>query len=694
MGLLLGLTIAAPAGAQPLLRIGIHDAEPVAFLDDAGQPTGFSVEILEHIAEHERWRLEYVACSWTECLELLEAGEIDLLFPIRRTPEREARFDFTNEAMFSSWGRVFARRGSTIESVLDLNGRTIAGVQNDAFFRDLENMLERFDVQARFMRVETAAEIVDLIIERRVDAGVIENLGGHALIRGKPVEPTPIVFSPAFPYIATTKGANAEALAAIDRHLAQMRRDPDSFYYRAHEAWFVETGAPKIPVWLVWSASALGIALLVAGVFAMALRMEVRSKTSELRTQNKQLEHEMLERAQLEIQLRQSQKMEAIGTLAAGIAHDFNNVLTAIRGHTDMARSSLVDGDLPRDALAGIEEAAAQGIDVTRALLTFSRRTDATMTPVRLADVIERSLTMARSALRSHVEVEMAFSDTQEHSWIMGDQVQLQQMMLNLALNARDAMPEGGTLRISVDNQFVSANDEFSSEFALGDRIVKLTIEDDGVGMTDDVRTRIFDPFFTTKMREHGTGLGLSIVHGIVLAHHGAIDVASSPEGGTCVRITFPMTNERPIARMHNVSAPTSITSGDERSGELRASILLVEDNAQVRAILASTLRRAGHQVIPVADGAAALACVDNENTPIDLALVDIDLQEVDRIGLVRRLRTSQPGSPIIVMSGPPQSPASDGALSGVRFLPKPFEMDALLNSVRESLASARLTDH
>ncbi len=383
------------------------------------------------------------------------------------------------------------------------------------------------------------------------------------------------------------------------------------------------------------------------------------------------------ERGRLAEQLRQSQKVEAVGQLAAGIAHDFNNVLTAILGHADLAAQSLAPEHPAHTDLHMIEEAVRQATGVTKALLTFSRKVTTEKKPVNMRDVFEGAGRLFRGMLPASIEL------TQEvpHEpplWVHGDQTQLQQVVLNLVLNARDAMPNGGTLRIGLSEASPSALGDFLPEGQPPAGVVCLTVSDTGVGISDEIRSRIFDPFFTTKDRGQGTGLGLSIVLGIVREHRGRVLVHSEPGRGSTFEVLLPR-----IQQDAAVSQKAVAVCPPQGAGDL---ILLAEDNPYVRQTLAKILRSLGYQIVEAADGESLLDAYRGHQAEARLIITDVDIPRINGTECLRRLRAQQCQLPTIVITGDAEFELEVDLSDRTVLLRKPFQISELAGLVAGAL--------
>ncbi len=380
----------------------------------------------------------------------------------------------------------------------------------------------------------------------------------------------------------------------------------------------------------------------------------------------------------LEEQLRQAQKMEAVGRLAGGIAHDFNNILTSILISTDLLLPDLA-GDPRREDVLTIRNAATRAAALTQKLLAFSRKQVLAPQVLNLNHLIADMEDMLRRLLGEDVSIVMSLARDLGH--VQVDPSQLEQVIMNLAVNARDAMPQGG--RLLVETRNVDVNGEHVQPHAEGRRgpHVLLAITDDGAGMDQETMRHIFEPFFTTKAAGKGTGLGLATVHGIVNQSGGHIRVHSEPHHGTTFKIYLPRV-EAVIDKAERASVGRASTSGSE-------TILLVEDDDPVRRTAERVLRRAGYDVLAASGAGEALATVSSLGRPVDLLITDVILTDATGPELAERLLETHPGLRILFASGySDEAVARQGLITqGSPFLEKPFTVDTLLERVGEVLA-------
>lgn len=389
--------------------------------------------------------------------------------------------------------------------------------------------------------------------------------------------------------------------------------------------------------------------------------------------------HDLTERKQLEHQLLHAQKMEAVGRLAGGIAHDFNNMLTVISGYSESLMADL-EGEALQDA-EEIHRAARRSADLTRQLLAFSRR------QVLQTEVLDASALVAglESMLRPLIgeSVDLRFDLDSGACPVKSDRGQLEQAVVNLVVNARDAMPDGGRLTVQTRAVEISAG-QGESPVALSDlepgSYVVVTVADDGRGIDPDVVEHVMEPFYTTKPEGEGTGLGLPMVHGLARQCGGGLVLESEPERGTRAHIYLPVCAGEAEESLGTHAARAR--RGDARTGR----ILLVEDEETVRRLTSRTLRAAGYGVVEVDNGEAALQQVLDLGDEVDLVLSDVVMPKMSGIELVRRLRVARPGLPIVLMSGYPASSEGRPIPEDVVLLAKPFEPAALCEVVEHAL--------
>jgi signal transduction histidine kinase/CheY-like chemotaxis protein len=404
-------------------------------------------------------------------------------------------------------------------------------------------------------------------------------------------------------------------------------------------------------------------------------------------TARKQAEAQ-LRQSQAEAQLRQSQKMEAIGQLAGGVAHDFNNLLTGILGNIALMRSSLPPADPLLENLNAAETAARQAADLTKGLLTFGRSAVVLPVPMNIVDALDATLAILKQSLPATIDI---VRDYEQAAWnVLVDQSQMTQIMLNLAVNARDAMKGKGTLTIRARNEVVGEEYLQTHPLARTGEFVHLSVTDTGPGMSSEVMQHLFEPFYTTKPVGSGTGLGLSIVYGAVKQASGWITAGSTEGvgrntphiGQTCSGATFDIYLPRCLEESTQSFTP-SPPSVDVRGG----TVLVVEDEPIVRAVAQALLSRTGYTVLTAPDGASALNVLRENPVGIGLILLDMTMPGMTNGEVVQAIRALDPTVPILLNSGYTSNGTVKKMLeedSVQGFLGKPYDLDQLLNTVNQ----------
>jgi PAS domain S-box-containing protein len=389
---------------------------------------------------------------------------------------------------------------------------------------------------------------------------------------------------------------------------------------------------------------------------------------------------EVTEQRMLREQYLQALKLDSIGRLAGGIAHDFNNWLTVINGYSSMLLDGLPAGDPNRTFAGQIHDAGSHAASLTQQLLTFSRRQPIRTRPTDIGAVVRESQRMLERVIGEDVRLVTTLDAYSPR--VMADPDHIRQVIMNLAVNARDAMPYGGQLEISTRTAEVAIGTPYHLQDGPPGEYVLLTVADSGVGMDDETMQHLFEPFFTTKGQGKGTGLGMATVYGIVKQSLGWIDVASRPGSGTTVKIYLPRT-DAPVIREKSAAVGVASARGE--------TVLIVEDQDTVRQLAARVLKQQGYSTVEAASGSEALLLLQGQDAPaIDLLLTDVILPGINGRELADRVRSEMPAIKVLFMSGyAGDALGRRGVLEdGLAFLPKPFTPAALLQKVRNVLAS------
>ena len=388
------------------------------------------------------------------------------------------------------------------------------------------------------------------------------------------------------------------------------------------------------------------------------------------------MREDITERKRLEQELRQSQKMESLGTLAGGIAHDFNNLLAIIHGYADFCLNHSNDPAQARKSLLEIHRAAQRASGLVRQILTFSRKNKVRYAPFDLNNQVRELVALLTETFPRTVSFELKLTD--QLPPLLADQSQVQQILLNLCVNARDAMPQGGTITVSTE---LRSGGELTRVMGVDPRrtYACLRVADTGTGMTPEVRARLFEPFFTTKSAQSGTGLGLAVVYGVVTGHKGFIDVESTPGVGSSFIAGLPLAEEA-------LTLPVAFVRGDFPGG--KETLLVVDDEVSLRRLLETALTSKGYRVITAANGLEAIDYVNRTDQPLDAVLLDLNMPGANGIEVFKVIRSHRPGVKALILSGNLNSEtrAELNSFGQTDFAQKPYALDEIGRRLREML--------
>ena len=380
-----------------------------------------------------------------------------------------------------------------------------------------------------------------------------------------------------------------------------------------------------------------------------------------------------------EAKLYQSQKQQVVGALAAGFAHDFNNVLTAVICRLEMALGNEGLEEAARDNLTKALESARRGAELNTKLMAFSRRVQTKPAPLDIARLSEETIYILRRSIDRKIQVQ--FVAPGEGLWhALGDEDQLMQVLMNLCLNARDAMPDGGELTIECANRVFGANEAEPPRHA--GEFVRITVSDTGHGMTPEVLSRLFEPYFSTKGFGKGAGLGLSIANHIVVEHKGWMEVESQHEEGTRFHVYLPRTTaalSAPKLQEHRLGNGNMLKGGE--------TILLVDDESSIRSVMSATLSFRGYKIVEAADGEEAVQRYREKAKEIDLVLLDLQMPRMNGWDTMEKILALNPQARVLLLSGSsPVPPKPDAAERALGVVMKPFQSVQLLRTIRDAL--------
>jgi two-component system cell cycle sensor histidine kinase/response regulator CckA len=415
---------------------------------------------------------------------------------------------------------------------------------------------------------------------------------------------------------------------------------------------------------------------------AITVRLSGRAVKGETGDVVEVIAEDVTERRVLEDQFRQAQKMEAVGRLAGGVAHDFNNLLMVISGYTEVLMEHTAQDHALHPKIAAIQQASDRATTLTRQLLAFSRKQLLELKVVDVNAIVKDIERLLRPLIGENIELVTRLAGDLGRT--RADAGQIEQVIMNLVVNSKDAMPNGGKITILTANETLDDDLQRECSYIQPGPYVMLSIEDNGHGMDKETQSRIFEPFFTTKEKGKGTGLGLSTVYGIIKQSGGYVLAQSEVGRGTTFRIYLP--------RVEESAENASVTRASQPATGGSETVLLVEDEESVRQLVRETLEAKGYKVLEADHGAAALQIASDYHGPIDMLITDVVMPGMSGRELSEQLSASDPDMKILYLSGYHEDAVvHQGVLEpGTSFLQKPFTLQALARKVREVLGSAR----
>jgi signal transduction histidine kinase len=532
------------------VTVGVYENAPKVFTDASGKPAGIFIDIIEQIAKSEGWKLRYLHGTWAEGLDRLENGEVDLMPDVAYTTEREKTYSFHKIPVLSVWSQVYARKGSGIQSILDLNGKRVAALEQTIQLETFTRMTNSFGLKITLVPVPDYKTEFEMIAAGKADAGLTNRLYGLMYARNFGLEDTPVMFDPAPFYFAAPKNADGQLLEVIDRHLAELKKDPQSAYYLAMKRWTSEEVHFTLPAWLQMSALVVVVVLIMSLGGGFVLKHQVDARTRELKQINQEMEQRIVERtltlqetnvklqATLEDLAVAKERAEEADRLKsaflATMSHELRTPLNSIIGFTGILIQGL-GGPINEEQekqLNMVRNSANHLLSLISDILDISKIEAAQLTvasdPFDLkASVLKVSQTVRPLAEKKGLQLSVEVAD--DVGTIVGDVRRVEQVLLNLLSNAVK-FTEQGSIQLTCLRE--------------GNRYVA-TIADTGIGIKDDDLDVLFKPFHQVdsglSRKYEGTGLGLSICKKLVEMMGGSIWVESCQGKGSVFSFNLPI---------------------------------------------------------------------------------------------------------------------------------------------------------
>lgn len=530
--------------------MGIYENPPKVFVEEKGRPSGIFVEIIEHVAQEERWKLEYVIGNWADCLDRLERGEIDLMVDVAYTPERAKIYKFHKVPVISSWFQVYAKKESGIRSILDLNKKRVAVLERSVQKDALERLAKGFEIQLSLVSMQDFTHVFEAVKKGMADCAVTNRFHGVRYAKSFGLEETAIIFHPTELFFAASKRVEADVLDAIDRHLLQMKKDAQSVYYHSLKKYLSEEPRFQVPYWLKMCFLVLLVCATSSVFWIVVLKKEVKRKTEELRKTNEEMEKKIEERTEkLKLLAEKAKEADRIkSAFLATMSHELRTPLNSIIGFTGILLKGLAGplNEEQKKQLTMVQSSARHLLELINDVLDISKieagELRLSISEFNIKESVEKVVRMFVPLLeKKGLELKMDIGNDVDS--VVTDKRRLEQVLMNLMSNAVKFTEKGSII--------VSCRKEVGSYV--------ISVKDTGIGIEEGELEKIFQPFSqidTGLSRKYeGTGLGLSISKKLLDLMGGKIYVESKPGKGSTFTIVIPQKIERTEVKHENETA-------------------------------------------------------------------------------------------------------------------------------------------
>jgi len=648
---------------------GDNNFPPYEFIDKSGQPAGFNIDLIRYIALKQGINIRFKLMPWIQVRDRLKSGEIDIA-AMYRSAQRAAEVEFSipHELVYHE---MYVRKGSIqIRTLDDLKNLRVL-VENRTYSVDVLKSLGYGD---NLIQKSSEPEALRSLSLNEGDVAIVTQTSGRPFQERSQIAAD---ITPTGSPILLTEYAFVSNLGR--RNLIEMINDgivdakESGEYEIIYNKWIKPDSV--IAKWirlLIIILGCTGVIIILFISWNIVLRKKISRKTAELREEFDKLSKTQIALAENERKLRQAQKMESVGRMASGLAHDFNNILTVILNYADFLRQDLLNSEHDTTFVDEILSASERASRLSRRLLTFCRDKPADKVQINLNQTIYELSGMIQQLIGE--ENTLSLSIPEKNIYFSADRTGIEQVLLNLAANARDAMTEKGTLTIALSEEHLDSNNSYNLNKG---KYASIQVSDTGCGMKEEVLSHISEPFFTTKEIGKGTGLGLSSSFSVIVFHGGTVRVHSEVGKGSVFNILLPAsTNTDPV---YNTSQQHHYKSN---STDKVLTILFVEDDDTLRHATRTALARYGFNVFDAANGESALAIFNKTNT-IDAVITDVVMPKLNGPLMVGKIRTIHPSLPVLYVSGYVQKENEiDLNSSNTLFLSKPYTNEQLIDSI------------